>query len=178
MSSVKTKLSLYVTDVFLSYSSWLSSLQYFMSMDEESFWSVIDRCPECTSYPLFDAYYRRLHRRDSQLLNMLNQENYLDIDLLFKPSLELQPRISGKRRLLRGRCIEGCPSETRTSFKRTKSSVWKIKFVLRFMHLIIKYITIEKHLFYFLTTIFELPSMINLIILMRYDVAFEYHKRA
>ncbi|CAD6244190.1 GSCOCT00013291001.2-RA-CDS [Cotesia congregata] len=99
----------------------ISILEYFMSMDEESFWLVIDRCPECTSsYPLFYAYYRRLHRRDSQLLNMLNQENYLGIDLLFKPSLELQPRISGKRRLLRGRCIEGCPSETRTSFKRNK----------------------------------------------------------
>nr|QZB49057.1 BV-like protein [Cotesia vestalis bracovirus] len=98
----------------------ISVLEYFLSMDEESFWMAIDRCPDCTSYPLFDAYYRHLHRKDSQLVNMLNQENDLDIDLLFNPSLELQSRVSGKRKLLRGRCIEGCPSEIRTRFKRTK----------------------------------------------------------
>ncbi|KAH0545667.1 hypothetical protein KQX54_002316 [Cotesia glomerata] len=110
----------------------ISVLEYFLSMDEESFWLVIDRCPDCTSYLLFDAYYRHFHRRDRQLFNLLKQEDYLEIDLLFKPSLELQPRVSGKRKLLRGRCIEGCPFEIRPRFKRTKFISLKNKIRTKF----------------------------------------------
>nr|ACE75326.1 conserved hypothetical protein [Glyptapanteles indiensis] len=63
-----------------------SVLEFFLSMEEATFWSVMDRCPDCTSYILFAAYNQRLQRKARQLANMANQENDAGIDLLFQLS--------------------------------------------------------------------------------------------
>lgn len=72
-------------------------------MDEENFWEVMDSCPECSRYVLFDAHHQHFKRKARQLTNMANQEDNLDINLLFK---------------FKGRHTED-PSKL-TRFKRTK----------------------------------------------------------
>nr|ACE75200.1 hypothetical protein GFP_L4_0180 [Glyptapanteles flavicoxis] len=64
----------------------LLSLQFFLSMEETTFWLAMDRCPDCTSYILFAAYNQCLKRKASQLANMANQESDAGIDLLFQLS--------------------------------------------------------------------------------------------
>ncbi|CAD6244186.1 GSCOCT00013290001.2-RA-CDS [Cotesia congregata] len=83
----------------------MSILTYFMSMDEENFWSAIDHCPDCTAYIIFEAHMRRWQRKAVQSANAAAQENDLDIDMLFECNLENQPELFCSRKLLRRKCV-------------------------------------------------------------------------
>ncbi|KAH0545669.1 uncharacterized protein LOC123268256 [Cotesia glomerata] len=79
----------------------MTILKYFLSINEENFWSAINRCPDCTAYIIFEAHMRRWRRKDVQSANAAVQENDLDIDMLFECNSENQSGLFSSRELLR-----------------------------------------------------------------------------